>query len=214
MEIRELINKEAYTFEDLKEIVRILRAPDGCPWDRVQTHESLRNNLVEEAYEVCEGIDEKNDALMREELGDVLLQVVFHCGIAEDEKRFSTEDAISEVCRKMIRRHPHIFSREAVDPEKLQEMWDRIKREEKGDRSLADTLSHVSKALPNLKRAEKFIEKGAPDITLTQKDSPLCHWGERFYKLCRECSEAKIDPEQALEQYLKAVQSRLQKKDQ
>ena len=202
---RSLAGKEVFTFEDLKEIVRILRAPDGCPWDKEQSHESLRNNLIEEAFEVCEGIDEKNSSLICEELGDVLLQVVFHCSIAEDEKEFTTEDAISGVCRKMIRRHPHIFASETVEPEKLQDLWDRIKKEEKGDRSLFDTLSRISKALPNLKRAEKFIEKGAPEIALTSEDSKLFRFGERFYDLCRECVAAEVDPEEALEKYLTKV---------
>ncbi len=211
MQRNEWNQKERFSFEDLKEIVAILRSPDGCPWDREQGHKDLRNNLIEEAYEVCEGIDRKDHALMCEELGDVLLQVVFHCGIAEDEGAFSTEDAISGVCRKMIRRHPHIFSDAAIDPERLQDAWDEIKRKEKGDRSLWDTLDRISTALPNLKRAEKFIEKGAPAEKVCCGSDPKLNFGKRFYELCRECAEMEIDPEEALERYLNEIKSKCTK---
>ncbi len=202
--------KETFTFDDLMQIVSLLRAPDGCPWDREQTHTSLRNNLVEEAYEVCEGIDQKNSPLLCEELGDVLLQVVFHSLIAEEEKTFTTEDVISGVCKKMIRRHPHVFGGERADIKNLQDNWDAIKRKEKGEESLFDTLSRIAVSLPALKRAEKFAEKQAPLLKPEEIDSPLLQLGEKLYLLCREATAEELDPEQALNEYLKKSRNNAQ----
>ncbi len=197
--------KERFTFDDLVQIVSILRAPDGCPWDREQSHTSLRNNIIEEAYEVCEGIDQSNSTLLCEELGDVLLQVIFHALIAEDEKTFTTEDVISGVCKKMIRRHPHVFGEETVEVKTLQDNWDAIKRKEKGDESLYDTLSRIAISLPALKRAEKFIEKKAPPLPRKEINSPLLQLGEKLYVLCQEAVALELDPEQALWEYLKKI---------
>ena len=101
--------KTAYTVEDLRRIVHLLRAPGGCPWDGAQTHESIRRNFLEEAYEVAEAIDEKNPAHLKEELGDVLLQVLFHASIEEDAGRFTLDDVADGICKKLIFRHPHVF---------------------------------------------------------------------------------------------------------
>ena len=98
--------KTAYTVEDLRRIVHLLRAPGGCPWDGAQTHESIRRNFLEEAYEVAEAIDEKNPAHLKEELGDVLLQVLFHASIEEDAGRFTLDDVADGICKKLIFRHP------------------------------------------------------------------------------------------------------------
>ena len=196
--------KENYSFDDLLKIMEVLRSPEGCPWDREQTHESIRNNFVEEAYEVCEGIDEKNDKLLCEELGDMLFQVLFHTSIASDEKRFGPEDVIGGICRKMIRRHPHVFGDEITQPDQIQDSWDAIKRKEKGETSLSDTLSRVSTALPALKRAEKFIEKGALPQEVSVND-PLLYRGKAFFDLVDKCMEEGLDPEQALNAYLKKL---------
>ena len=196
--------KERFDFEDLNDLIALLRSPKGCPWDREQTHESIRNNFVEEAYEVCEGIDRKDDKLLCEELGDVLLQVVFHTSIATDEKRFSMEDVIDGVCRKMIRRHPHIFLEENIDKDRIQENWDEIKKREKGEKTLSDTLSRVSTALPALKRAEKYIEKGAPPLSVNE-DEPLLKKGEALFRIVSDCMASSLDAEQALNAYLKRI---------
>lgn len=186
--------KEAYSFEELNKIVSILRSPEGCPWDQEQTHQSLRNNFVEEAYEVCEGIDRKDNELLCEELGDVLLQILFHAGIAQDENAFTLNEVIDGIARKMIRRHPHVF-----DGEEMAD-WEEIKKKEKGEETLSQTLNRISTSLPALKRAEKFIKKGAP-IPDPLAD-PLFQKGKALYELCRECGEEKIDPEEALNGYL------------
>ncbi|MBQ4037441.1 MAG: nucleotide pyrophosphohydrolase [Clostridia bacterium] len=188
---------ENFNFEDLVSLVRVLRGPEGCPWDQAQGHHDLRNNMVEEAYEVCEGIDRDNNELLCEELGDVLLQVVFHAGIAEDENAFTTEDVIGGICRKMIRRHPHVF-----EEGQEQESWEELKRREKGERSQKETLARISRAFPSLTRAKKFLEKGvsAPEAVPALRDKKEA--GEALFALVAACRAKGIDPEEALNGYL------------
>lgn len=152
-------------------IVRILRHPGGCPWDAEQTHESLRRCLTEECCEVLEAIDRKDDALLCEELGDVLLQVVFHASLSEDEGKFDMDSVADGICKKMIFRHPHVFGTvEAASTEQVLANWDAIKRVEKGQETYTDTLESVARTLPALWRAEKIQKKAAksgftwPDI--------------------------------------------------
>ncbi len=195
--------KESFSFSDLVEIVAILRSAEGCPWDREQTHTTLRNNFVEEAYEVCEGIDQNDNTLLCEELGDVLLQVVFHTGIAKDEGAFQMDDVICGICKKMISRHPHVF---ASEKEGKQESWEEIKKREKGEKSLSDSLCRISTSLPALKRAEKFIKKGAAPLSSQESEkAKLTRWGEKFYDLCDQAVKAGVDPEEALNCYLKNI---------
>ena len=147
--------KTAYTVEDLRRIVHLLRAPGGCPWDGAQTHESIRRNFLEEAYEVAEAIDEKNPAHLKEELGDVLLQVLFHASIEEDAGRFTLDDVADGICKKLIFRHPHVFGGAAATPDS----WEELKRQEKGQTTYTATLQSVAKSLPGLWRAEKIQAK-------------------------------------------------------
>lgn len=207
MTSRELASKEHFDFSDLRELIAILRSPEGCPWDREQTHKSIRNNFVEEAYEVCEGIDGGDDTLLCEELGDMLFQVLFHTSIAEEEGRFDMDRVIDGICRKMIRRHPHVFADTSVSEDGIQDSWDAIKRREKGEKTLSDTLARVSKALPALKRAEKFIEKGAEEKEIPE-DDPLLKKGKALFRAVKECMGEELDAEEALDAYLKHVQSR------
>ena len=108
----DFISKDRYCFEDLVRLVHLLRAPGGCPWDGAQTHESIRRNFLEEAYEVCEAFDRDDPAMMREELGDVLLQVLFHTDIEQDAGRFTLDDVCDTVCKKLVFRHPFLFGGE------------------------------------------------------------------------------------------------------
>ena len=148
--------------QDLLQIMQCLRAPDGCPWDRAQTPQSIRRNMLEEAYEVVEALDEDSPAHLKEELGDVLLQVVFHARMAEEAGRFTFDDVVDGICQKLIFRHPHVFgSVEARDPEGALASWEAQKREEKGQRTAADTLDAVARSLPALMRAEKIQSKAA-----------------------------------------------------
>lgn len=152
--------KENYTVADLREIMELLRAPGGCPWDREQDHKSIRRNLIEETYEVVEAIDTDNKVLMCEELGDLMLQVVFHARIAEEAGSFNLDDVADGICKKLILRHPHIFADVKADTsEKVLENWDKIKVVEKHQKSDREVLDSVSHSLPSLIRADKLISK-------------------------------------------------------
>jgi MazG family protein len=151
----------ANPFQRLCEIVRQLRAPGGCPWDREQTHASLVPGLLEETYEVAEAIRANDDANLREELGDLLLQVVMHAQIASEENRFTIDEVAGEVTDKLVRRHPHVFgASDARDTGAVLKQWDAIKREEKGG-SEAGYFSGLTKGLPALLRAQKAQTKAA-----------------------------------------------------
>ena len=154
--------KAVYTYDDLVDILRILRAPGGCPWDREQTHESNRRNFLEEAYEAAEAFDLDDPELMKEELGDVLMQVLFNIHMEEEAGRFTTDDVTDHVVRKLIFRHPHVFSNtRADDSEQVLVNWDKLKRQEKGQRTTADAMDSVARSLPALWRADKLQSKAA-----------------------------------------------------
>ena len=153
--------KSHYTFDQLVNIMRKLRAPGGCPWDAEQTHESLTRYLLEETYEVIEAIDEKSPQHLKEELGDLLLQPVFHAAIAEESGEFTIDDIISTLCDKLIRRHPHVFGTvEIKDSSQQIESWEKIKRLEKGDER-PSALSGIPEHLPALLKAHKISEKAS-----------------------------------------------------
>ena len=183
--VNELLQKESYNIDDLVKIMEILRSDGGCPWDREQTHKSIRNNLIEETYEAVEGIDNSDDAILKEELGDVLLQVVFHARIAQEENSFDINDVADGVCKKLILRHPHIFSDvKAETSEKVLENWDAIKKEEKNQKTAADTLKAVSSALPALSRAAKLASKaGKVGFTYPDISSAIYKAKEEFSEL-------------------------------
>ena len=156
---------EKYTYEDFLQIIRDLRSENGCPWDKVQTHDSLRPCMMEEAAELLASIriyDQTGNAEnMREELGDVLLQVVMHAQIATEEKLFDMTDVVDEVSRKMIRRHPHIFGTVKADtPDQVLANWEEIKKEEKkGKDWIKSPLQEIPRELPSLTRATKVLKK-------------------------------------------------------
>lgn len=148
--------KKHYSIDDLIEIVKLLRGEGGCPWDREQTHTSIRSDLLEETCEVIEAIDLNDPELLREELGDVLLQVVFHCRIEEENGSFVFDDVCDEVCKKLIVRHPHVFGDVSVEgTDEVLKNWDAIKMKTKNQETYTDTLNSVAKSLPALMRAQK-----------------------------------------------------------
>lgn len=154
--------KEKYNFNDLLRIMEILRAPDGCMWDREQDHQSIRRNFIEETYEVCEAIDEQDTEHLKEELGDVLLQVVFHTQMEKEKGVFDIGDVADGICKKLIYRHPHIFgSVEVGSSEEILRNWDELKRKEKHQETDTSALESVAKSLPGLIRAEKLQKKAA-----------------------------------------------------
>ena len=164
--------KDSYDVRDLEEIVRILRAPGGCPWDAEQTHESIRRNFLEEAYEAVEAIDEQSPDHLKEELGDVLLQVLFHARMEQEAGRFKLDDVADGVCKKLIYRHPHVFGDVSVSGTgEVLTNWEELKRKEKGQATNTDALHAVARSLPALWRAEKVQKKAKtagfdwPDIS-------------------------------------------------
>lgn len=155
------MDQNRYSFETLVSIMKRLRGPGGCPWDGEQTHESLTRYLLEEAYEVIEAIEMKSTDHLREELGDLLLQPVFHAAIAEESGAFTIDDVIRTLCEKLVRRHPHVFGGMEIESSQAQvENWERIKKDEKGAER-PSALSGVPAHLPALLKAQKISEKAA-----------------------------------------------------
>lgn len=152
--------KKSYNCRDLMEIVRILRHPGGCPWDQEQTHASIRRNFLEEVYEAAEAIDREDLDGLKEELGDVLLQVFFHTSIEEDAGRFDLNGVADGICRKLIYRHPHVFGDVTVhSTDEILTNWEDLKKKEKGQDSQADAVDAVARSLPALWRADKVKKK-------------------------------------------------------
>ena len=156
----DFVRKESYGLKDLENIVSILRSPGGCPWDAEQDHKSLRRALLEESCEVIEAINEEEPDHLKEELGDLLLQVVFHADIEREAGRFDLEAVADGVSKKLIFRHPHVFGDvQVADSEEVLVNWDQLKRQEKSQETYTDTLTAVAKSLPALWRAEKVQKK-------------------------------------------------------
>lgn len=149
-----------YTIDDLRTVMKKLLGENGCPWDKAQTHESLKKYFIEETYEVIDAIDNKDTANLCEELGDVLFQIVFHSELAEKENLFLFDDVVDGITKKMISRHPHVFlNSEETDKNKINEKWESIKKQEKGYKSNIEIIKSIPHSLPALIRAEKTISK-------------------------------------------------------
>ncbi len=160
--IEYLLGKESYDFDDLVLIVSLLRSEGGCPWDIEQTHKSLRKGFIEETYEVIEAIDTENPTLLREELGDVLLQIVFHADIEREEGRFDMSGVSNDICAKLIHRHPHVFGEVKVsDTAEVLSNWEKIKGVEKQRVTHTDKLRSIPPMLPALMRAQKVGKKAS-----------------------------------------------------
>ena len=218
--IEDLLAKDAYDFDDLCDVVAVLRSDIGCPWDREQDHKSIRNDLIEETYEVIEAIDNNDKTLLREELGDVLLQVVFHTSIEEDEKSFDMNDVCNDICKKLIHRHPHVFGDVVAETsDKVLENWDKIKSDEKSRSTVYSTMESIPPMLPALMRARKVGSRAAkvgfdfksPMDALTKVDEERLELadaidtqnaseelGDLLFSVVNVARLLKIDPEQAL----------------
>ena len=206
--------KDKYDINDLLEIMRILRAPGGCPWDIVQTHESIKSSLIEETYEAVEAINKQNADMLLEELGDVLLQVVFHARIEEEAGSFSFGDVCDGICKKLIIRHPHVFGDvEADTPDEVLTNWDAIKRKTKHQDTYKEAMQAVPREFPALMRSVKLQHKaakagiGATDLSdaiAKVKDAAALNEvtsasiGELLFAICGLADIAKIDAEDAL----------------
>ena len=217
-EAKRLIKSE-YTFEDMVDIMALLRSENGCPWDRVQTHESIRENFIEETYEAVEAIDNKDIPNLREELGDVMLQVLFHTQMEKELGNFDISDVITEVCTKLVVRHPHIFGEVDADtPEKVLDNWEDIKIKTKGQTQGKKRLEDVPKSLPALMRAYKVVKRaekagtdfGAPEDVSAEASALLGElisansvkneeiMGNLLINLVVLAKKLEIEPEKAL----------------
>lgn len=205
--------KSKYGFSDLVRLVAALRGPGGCPWDQAQTHQSIRRNFLEEAYEACEAMDQENPAHLREELGDVLLQVVFHAGIEADAGGFGMDEVCDTVCKKLIARHPQLFGRGEGRMD-----WEDLKRAQRGNQTVAQAMAGVSHALPALWQADKLLSKAeksglypqdaqtaAEELTRQiaafcrpEGEDPAEHLGPALFALVRLARCRGLDPETAL----------------
>ena len=158
--IEALVSEEKHDFISLVSLLSILRSDNGCPWDREQSHKSIRKCLIEETYEVVEAIDTDNVSLLKEELGDLLFQVIFHSQIETEQGNFNIDDVISDICDKMIFRHPHVFGDRSVsNPEQVAVNWDDIKLKEKGQKSMVQSIKKVPPSMPALMKAQKIQSK-------------------------------------------------------
>lgn len=154
--------KEHYNVNDLISIVELLRAPGGCPWDREQTHSSIKKNFIEETYEVIDAINREDRDALKEELGDVLLQVALHTQMESENGYFNFDDVADGICKKLILRHPHVFGGvTAENTEEALNQWDAIKLKEKGMKKVSDSMCSIPRELPALMRAQKVQQKAA-----------------------------------------------------
>ncbi|MBR3868673.1 MAG: nucleoside triphosphate pyrophosphohydrolase [Clostridia bacterium] len=206
--------KDKYNIEDLLEIMKILRAPGGCPWDAEQNHESIKKNFIEETYEVVEAINKKDTELLKEELGDVMLQVVFHAAMEEEKGVFDFSDVADGICKKLIERHPHVFGDISVEnTDEVLTNWDAIKRNSKKQKTTTQAMDSIPRELPALMRAEKLQSKAAKagvDLKedsaayISQKASALSagvnekNLGELLFAVVAAARQNGIDPEDAL----------------
>ena len=182
------VQKSNYDFNDLIEIVKVLRAPGGCPWDREQTHKSIRSNFIEETYEAVEAIDTDDLDLLKEELGDVLLQVALHSEMESEKGTFSINDVCDGICKKLIIRHPHVFANVNADTtEQVLKNWDAIKMQTKSQKTQTQAMESVSKALPSLMRSTKIQQKAAKaGFDWDSVDGAL----DKLYEECDELKQA------------------------
>ena len=155
--VLDFLCKESYDMRDFVALVSYLRSPNGCPWDQVQTHESIRRNFLEETYEACEAIDAGDLVHMREELGDVLMQVLFHTDIEREAGHFDIDDVADAACKKLVYRHPHVFRRDEPDAPD----WDTMKQRERAQTTTAEVMNSVARSLPALWRCDKIQAKAA-----------------------------------------------------
>lgn len=192
-------NTNQYNFEELMEIIRILRSEDGCPWDREQTHESLKACLVEECYEVVEAINNKDKENLCEELGDILLQVALHSVIGEESRDFSINNVIDGISKKMIHRHPHVFGDVVVDNSKeVLKNWEEIKKEEKGEETVSEAMQRIPKALPANIRAIK-VQKCASKVGFEFAD-----YEEAQNKIIKELNELYLARKEGRKSHIEA----------
>ena len=192
--------KESYGIADLVKVMELLRSENGCPWDREQTHVSIRKDLIEEAYETVEAIDCGSSEMLCEELGDVIMQVVFHSRIAEEQHHFDFDDVADGICKKLILRHPHVFGDVKVNgSEQVLANWDEIKKVEKGQNTATDTLKSVPKVFPALIRSQK-VQKRAAKTGFDYTDAEMAFGDLKSEVAELEAAMSRSDPDDCFEE--------------
>lgn len=204
-----ITERERYGFSDLIKIMQILRAPTGCPWDREQTHQSIRKNLIEEAYELDEAIEKDDIDMMTEECGDVLLQSAFNTLIAEEDGEFTLSDMLTMLCVKLVNRHTHIFGDvKASNALEALNAWENAKKKEKAGKGKFDT---VPKAMPALLRAQKILKCAGVQKQITQSVKTKEEWGKILFEMVKEMRSQDVVGEEALQdailEFIKGEQS-------
>lgn len=181
------------TVNDLENIMSTLRGPNGCDWDKKQTHESLKKYIIEEAYELCQAIENDDIDEIIEELGDILLQVVFHAQVGKEEGFFDMKEVVNGICTKLIHRHPHVFNDVDLDMTKFEKTWEELKQEEKGESSTSEGLRRIPKHLPALIKAEKVQHKAAlVGFDWDNIDGVFEKIQEEYKELLDECKQGNI----------------------
>lgn len=205
-------DKSNYKIDDLLEIMRILRSPEGCPWDREQSHATIKKNMIEEAYEAVDAIEQNDEEALCEELGDVLLQIVFHAQMARESGKFDFEKVCDGICKKLILRHPHVFGTVKADTaEKVLDNWAEIKKAEKGQADTADVMNAVARSLPALMRGQK-IAKAAVKGGIIEPVQTLPDAKEKInalvWEAVRLAAAEKLDAEEVFTDFLNDFISR------
>ncbi|HNX14024.1 MAG TPA: MazG family protein [Oscillospiraceae bacterium] len=204
--------KSNYKIDDLLEIMRILRSPEGCPWDREQTHTTIKKNIIEEAYEAADAIGQNDDEALCEELGDVLLQIIFHAQMAKETGEFDFDKVCDGICRKLILRHPHVFGEVKADTaEKVLDNWAEIKKAEKGQADTTDVMNAVARSLPALMRGQKIAKAAIKGEILqpTQRQSGAeDKISALIWEAVRTAVTEKLDAEEVFTDFLNDFISR------
>ncbi len=205
------------SIDKLIEIIKALRAPDGCPWDREQTHASIRGHLVEECAELLEAIDLNSTEKMKEELGDVLMHIALHAEIASEENRFNFDDVVNELNEKLVRRHPHVFAdKTAFTSDDVLKIWQQVKKQEKKERVVGKLFDGIPPALSALRYAYDIAKKAdanlLADANISAQGNKKAMAGKKIFDAVREALTEKIEPETALRDYILEIRKVADKK--
>ena len=198
--------------QELVGVMKRLRAPDGCPWDRKQTHESLMPFIMEECGEFLDAVAAKDDANMREELGDVLMHILLHCEIASEQGKFDFDDVAQELAEKLVRRHPHVFGgQSAKDADEVLGIWQKVKELEHKKRAIGGLFDGIPPQLSALRYALDIAKKADSETLaearkrVSEKSSPDLELGQKIFDCVKEAADKKIEPEGALRDYIAEI---------
>ncbi len=202
--------------DKLIEIIKALRAPDGCPWDREQTHKTIRGHLVEECAEILEAIDLDSPEKMREELGDLLMHIALHAEIAAEENHFTFDDIVNELNEKIVRRHPHVFAdKKAFTSDDVLKIWQQVKTQEKKERVVGKLFDGIPPEISALRYALDVAKKAPVEIVsetnANLNSTPEIEIGKELFDIVKKATQAKVEPEAALREYILQIRKTAEK---